>query len=64
MESRHCNELASAKVRAMMISRSWTGRTLKEKCLANIRDTENATVFQGFVEIVPLFEDAEAGLRV
>jgi len=31
VEQRGSNELASAKVRAIVISRSWTGRMLKER---------------------------------
>lgn len=61
MEQGNGNELASAKVRAIMILRSWTGRMLKEKWLADIKDAEES-VFQGFVEIVPQLEVAEVGL--
>lgn len=56
MEQGNGNELASAKVRAIMILRSWTGRTLKEKWLADSKDAEEGSVFQGFVEIVPQLE--------
>jgi hypothetical protein len=31
VEQRNCNEVAPAKVKAIMISRSWTCRLLKEK---------------------------------
>lgn len=58
MEQRDGNELESANVRAIMISRSWTGRKLKEGRLANIKGTEEESVFQGFVEILPLLEVA------
>lgn len=61
MEQGNGNELASAKVRAIMILRSWTGRTLKEKWLADIEDA-GESVFQGFVEMVPQLEAAEVGL--
>lgn len=63
MEQSDCNELASAKVRAIMISRSWAGRLLKEKRLARIKGAEEESVFQGFVEIVPLLGVAQVGLR-
>lgn len=58
MEQENCNELAPAKVRAIMILRSWTDRTLKEKWLANTKDAEEGSVFQGFVEMVPQLEVA------
>lgn len=62
MEQGNGNEPSSAKVRAIMILRSWTGRTLKEKWLADSKDAEEESVFQGFVEIVPQLEVAEVGL--
>lgn len=63
MEQGSGNELASAKVRAIMILRSWTGTMLKEKWLADIKDAGEESLFQGFVETVPRLEVAEVGLR-